>query len=111
MRKKVLSDKAMQQHLEDMASHPSYAEYVSGGQTFKVPVEVIVRPEESRFFVQFVINDEIEEDKAITRVTVYNENSDIWADSEENIVRESFVDGIFYRFVFKLAEGKVAEED
>lgn len=112
MRKKVLSEKAVLKNLEDLASHPAYATYVSDGKTYKVDtVETVINEKEHRLYVQFVMNDEITDDASITHVTVYDENSDVWADSEENILRESYVEGIFYRFDFKVGEGKLMEED
>lgn len=77
----------------------SYAEYDSDGKTFKVPLtNVELDKDNSCLIVDFNINDEIDSDASITRVAWYDDNSDLLDESEENIIRESYIEGILYRY-------------
>lgn len=81
----------------------SYATYVSDGKTFKVKLtRNEVDLDNNRIVIDFNINDEISSDASITRISWYDDNGDLWDSSEENIVRESYVDGILYRYILTL---------
>lgn len=101
----VVQDKAIKNTLRFWSTELDHAEYVSDGETFEVPLtRCEVDEEQNALVVEFNINDDIESDVTVTMVRWIDSNGDVWAESEENMVRNFYTIGIFYRLVVYLRE-------
>lgn len=99
----MANEKLIEKTLEFWSSKLSFAEYDSGGKTFKVPlIKNEVDLENSRLIIDFNINDDISEDATITEVRWFDDNGECWDSSQENLLREYSVEGILYRYILSL---------
>lgn len=99
----MMEEKLIPQTLKYWATRFAYAEYESDGKKFKVPLTNIqVDEDNGRLIVDFNINDEITNDANITSVAWFDDNGELLDKSEENIIRESYLVGIMYRYILYL---------
>lgn len=101
----VVQDKAIKNTLKFWSRELDHAEYVSDGETHAVPIlRCEVDEEQNALIVEFNINDNIKSDVTVTEIRWIDSNGDIWAQSEENITRNYYTVGIFYRLIVYLRE-------
>lgn len=98
-----MESKLIEKTLKFWESKLSYAEYDSNGVTHRVKIEnTDIDLEQGKLTIDFIINDEIDTDTSITRVAWFDDNGDMLDESTENIIRESYVEGILYRYKLTL---------
>lgn len=102
---RILTDDVLTKTLEYWQSELTYAEYVCDGETFKVPLtRNEVDYENKRLILDFNMNNDIENDANITKVSWFDSNGNLWAESKENIIREFYYEGVLYRLILYIQE-------
>lgn len=98
-----MDDLIIKKTLEFWQTQIVSAEYDSGGKTFEVPLTSSrIDQENNKLIIDFTINDDIEEDTVVTEVRWVDKDGGIWDRSTESIIRESYVEGILYRYSLSL---------
>ncbi len=80
----------------------AYARYYSGGQWYKTNIfKVDILPDD-RFAVYILFGHDAP--NQISKIEIYNVDGDIFASGTESINKESFSEGILYRYTITITQ-------
>lgn len=100
----ILTDKAIEGFKKYLERTVEYAQYKIGNTYYKTPIHRKERMADGRVAIYFSIVPQTSSTVTISEVRIYDNNNDLWARKEENIIIRSVQEGALYRFAFKIEE-------
>ncbi len=102
----MLTEKAFESFKTFIEKNIAYAkvEFDKNGKLEKVVIHKRERLKDGRVALSLSITPETTKQTTVSRVQLYDNNNDLWADKEENILLKDVQEGVLYRFSFDFRE-------
>lgn len=102
----MLTEKAFDSFKTFVETNIAYAkvEFDKSGKPEKVAIHRRERLKDGRIALSLSITPEKTGKTIVTRVQLYDNNNDLWADKTENILLKDVQEGVLYRFSFDFRE-------
>ncbi|MEG2298802.1 MAG: hypothetical protein RSB75_04315 [Anaerovoracaceae bacterium] len=100
----MLTNAAIEGFKKFIESNIAYAKVVIGGKTEKLEINRKERLKDGKIAIYISITPEASSAVTLTKVQLYDNNNDLWAEKNENIPIKAVQEGLLYRFKFDFKE-------
>lgn len=102
----MLTSVALEGFKKFIESNIAYANVTVGGKSEKVLIQRRERMKDGKIAIYISITPQSSTTVNLTKVQLYNNNNEVWAEKNENIPIKKVNEGLLYRFKFDFTESE-----
>ncbi len=103
----MLTSAALEGFKNFIETNIAYAKVTVGGKSEKVLIHRKERLKDGKIAIYISITPQNSSTVTVTKVQLYNNNNEVWAEKNENIPIKKVNEGLLYRFKFDFVESEV----